>query len=347
MRRPPRESTAGAALKPAMTASRNLTVKESNLSPELESVVAARRVVHSAVESWKLAERVGEDAALVASELATNAVLHARTNFMVSVSRLGTGVRVEVSDRNPVLPEAAAGRPDDLLAIRSMTGRGLPLVAAISDRWGCDRRGSGKVVWAEVGTGRLRVDVSPSPVFPPEPARPKLTENAVAAGVKEVTVATGAGRKVHLVGVPVSLLIESTRQLTDLQREMQVIGLDQTGPRELVSMADSTREVDACIGYLREAGLADAKRAMARGEDVVDYDLVVPGDAAVHFERLTQLLARARSRLARRHLLTLPASEDVVAFRMWWKEEVLSQLAGRAPAPCPIRPEPGRARRSG
>lgn len=330
-----------------MTASRKLTVHESNLSPELESVVAARQVVHSAVESWKLGERVGEDAALVVSELATNAVLHARTSFMVAVSRLGTGVRVEVFDRNAVLPEAAAGRPEDLLAIRSMTGRGLPLVAAISDRWGCDLRGKGKVVWAEIGTGRLRVDASPSPTFPPEPARRKLGDKAVAAGVKAVTAATGAGRKVHLVGVPVSLLIESTRQLTDLQREMQVIGLDQTGPRELVTMAGSTREVDACIGHLREAGLADAKRAMARGEDLVDYDFIVPDDAAAHFERLGQLLARARSKLARRHLLTLPASDDVVAFRLWWKEEVLSQLAGRAPAPCPIRPEPGRARRFG
>lgn len=330
-----------------MTASRNLTVKEGNLSPELESVVAARQIVLSAVESWKLSQGVGDDAALVASELATNAVLHARTSFMVSVSRLGSGVRVEVFDRNSVLPEAAAGRPEDLLSIRSMTGRGLPLVAAISDRWGCDLRGQGKVVWAEVGTGRLRVDPSPSPAFPPQPARPKLSDAAAAAGIKEATVATGAGRKVHLVGVPVSLLIESTRQLTDLQREMQVIGLDQTGPRELVSMAGSTREVDACIGYLREAGLADAKRAMARGEDVVDYDLVVPDDAAVHFERLGQLLARARSKFARRHLLTLPAGEDVVAFRVWWKDEVLSQLAGRAPAPCPIRPGPGSARRLG
>ncbi|HVA75746.1 MAG TPA: ATP-binding protein [Acidimicrobiales bacterium] len=327
-----------------MNASQNLRIKESRLAPGLESVVAARRIIVAAVDAWKLSERVGEDAALVVSELASNAVLHARTTFTVSVCRLGPGLRVEVSDGNPVFPEAGAGRPEELLAVRSMTGRGLQLVAAISDRWGAERRADGKVVWAEVGTSRLRVEPSPPPAFPPAPAPPRVSAVAVAAGVKEVTVATGAGRQVHLIGVPVSLLIESTRQLTDLQREMQVIGLDQSGPRELVSLASSTREIEACIGYLREAGLADAKQAVARGESVVDYDLVVPHDAAVHLDRLGQLLARARSRLARRYLLTLPASEDVVAFRLWWRDEVLSQLGGRPPVPCPIQPDAGRAR---
>lgn len=323
--------------------SRSLVVQESPLAPELDSVVAARRVVSSAVDLWDLPEQVRDDAALIASELASNAVLHARTSFAISVARVGTGLRVEVSDGSPTLPAAAAGTPEDLLAIRSMTGRGLPLVAAMSDRWGCDQRADGKVMWAEVGTSRLRVQPSAPPAFPPAPRPPQVGPAGAAAGIREVTVATGSGRLVHLVGVPVKLVIESTRQLTDLQREMQVIGLDKSGPPELVSLANSTAEVDASIGYLREAGLADAKKAAARGDGLVDYDLLVPDDAAVQFDRLGQLLSRARSKLARRHLLTLPASEEVVAFRIWWKDEVLSQLAGRPPVPCPISPGPGSA----
>lgn len=326
--------------------SRNLVAQESPLKPELDSVVAARRIVLSALDLWKLPDQVHDDAALIVSELASNAVFHARTPFTVSVVRLGAGVRVEVSDGSSELPAAAAGMPEDLLAIRSMTGRGLPLVAAMSDRWGCDPRADGKVMWAEVGTGRSRVRPSAPPAFPPAPPRPNVGAAGTAAGLREVTVATGSGRQVHLVGVPVNLLIESTRQLTDLQREMQVIGLDKSGPRELVSLATSTAEIEASIGYLREAGLADAKNAVARGDGLVDFDLTVPDDAAVHFDRLAQILARARSKMARRHLLTLPASEEVVAFRIWWKDEVLSQLAGRQPVPCPIATGPGRARAS-
>jgi anti-sigma regulatory factor (Ser/Thr protein kinase) len=308
----------------------------TRLVPELGSVVAARHMVVEAAQSWSLPERVQEDAALVVSELASNAVLHARSVFTVSARRLGQGLRVEVADRDPALPGPAAERFEDLMAVRSMTGRGLALVAATSDRWGCDRAPGGKVVWAEVGTSRLRVRPSSPPAFPPAPPAPRLSPAAASAGVKDVTAATGAGRQVHLVGVPVRLLIESSRQLTDLQREMQVIGLDRTGPRELLSLANATREVEASIGHLREAGLSDAKRAIARGDVVVDYDLVVPEDASFQLGRLGTILMRACSRLARRYLLTLPASDEVVAFRMWWREEVLSQLAGRPPAPCPI-----------
>ena len=325
-----------------MDASEDLAMVNSRLAPELESVVAARHMVVEAARAWKLPTRVEDDAALVVSEMASNAVLHARTPFTVSASRLGSGLRVEVSDLNPTLPGPAVNRLEELMAVRSMTGRGLALIAATSDRWGCDPLARGKVVWAEVGTSRFRVVPHPAPAFPPSPPAPQLSAAAVAAGIKEAKVATGSGRQVHLVGVPAKLLIESSRQLKDLEREMQVIGLDQTGPSELVTLATTTREIETSIGYLREAGLADAKQAMARGENVVDYEFVVPEDAAVHLDRLGRLLARACSRLARRYLLTLPASDEVVAFRLWWRDEVLSQLAGRPPTPCPIATSEGR-----
>lgn len=321
-----------------MTTSEDLAPLDVRLAPELESVVAARRAVLDAISSWNLPERVTDDTALVVSELTTNAVLHARTDFNVSVSRLGSGLRVSVADMDPALPSPSINRPEELLAVRSMTGRGLALVAATSDRWGCDAVAGGKVVWAEVGTGRRRVEASPPPAFPLAPERLKLTAAGVAAGLKEVTVAAGSGRHVHLVGVPVSLLIESNRHLTDLQREMQVIDLDRSGPQELIELAGSTRDIEAHIGYLREAGLADAKRAMARGESVVDVEFDVPDDAPQQLDLLGRLLAAARTKLARRHLLTLPAGEDIVAFRLWWRDEVLGQLAGKAPEPCPVKP---------
>jgi len=311
---------------------------DTQLDPELESVVAARHLLVAAAGAWRLPEAIIDNAALVASELVTNAVLHAGTRFGFSASRLGSGLRIEVSDSDDRLPPTGVARPEDLLATRSMTGRGLALVAATADRWGYESLPSGKVVWAEVGTGRRRVEPASPPAFPPAPEPPRIAASAVAAGVKEVTVASGSGRPVHLIGVPVSLLVESARHLTDLHREMRVIGLDQSGPKELVDLARSTTEIEAGIGHLREAGLSEAEKAMAEGAQVVDVDLLVPDDTAKHLDRLGRLLNRARTRLARNHLLTLPASSDVVAFRLWWREEVLAQLAGRPPTPCPIRP---------
>ena len=321
-----------------MNASEDLAAVNVRLDPELESVVAARRTVLDAIRSWNLPERVADDAALVVSELTSNAVLHARTPFNVSASRLGSGLRVSVADFDPTLPSPSINRPEELLAVRTMTGRGLALVAATADRWGCDAVAGGKTVWAEVGTSRTRVEASPPPAFPLVSQPPKLNAAAIAAGFKEVTAAAGSGRHVHLVGVPVSLLIESNRHLTDLQREMQVIGLDHSGPSELVELATTTRDMDAHIGHLREAGLADAKRALARGESVVDFEFDVPDDAAQQLDLVGRLLAVARTQLARRHLLTLPAGDDIVAFRLWWRDEVLAQIGGKPPEPCPVKP---------
>jgi anti-sigma regulatory factor (Ser/Thr protein kinase) len=83
-----------------------------------------------------------EDVTLLGSELATNAVVHARTEYEVTVLVSEDLVRVEVWDLDPQLPLArsADGRPG---------GRGLPLVEALAYRWGAETRPEGKVVWFE------------------------------------------------------------------------------------------------------------------------------------------------------------------------------------------------------
>ncbi len=82
------------------------------------------------------------------AELASNAVHHAGTPFVVIVDLEPDRVRVEVADEGP-------GRPVYLDAGADATsGRGLPVVAALSSGWGWQRTErdgvSGKVVWAEV-----------------------------------------------------------------------------------------------------------------------------------------------------------------------------------------------------
>jgi anti-sigma regulatory factor (Ser/Thr protein kinase) len=105
------------------------------------SVRAAR---HFAVDALGSAPHaVVEAVAIAVSELATNCVLHARTDFTVEVVRSGDRVRITVAD-------AGAGAP----AVRApgsseSSGRGLLLVRELSDEWGIDTAddGPGKSVW--------------------------------------------------------------------------------------------------------------------------------------------------------------------------------------------------------
>lgn len=311
-------------------------VIESGFRAELESVVTARRLVVWVAERWNLPDNVLEDAALATSELVTNVVFHAGTPLHMTVRRLGSGLRIEVRDGNAKLPTAGSNDPADLLETRSMTGRGLALVAATADRWGADPEAGGKVVWAEIGTRRRMVAPMAPPTFPPVPRPRPVHAAAHAAGVRQVTSIACQGRPVHLVGVPVRLLVESVRQLTDLQREMQVMGLGRSAPIELQDLVTSSQDIEAHIGHLRESGLDAAEAALTRGEEIVDVDMNVPEDAGTYLDRLSTLLSRAATRLARRYLLTLPASREVIAYRLWWRDEVMSQLAGRPPRRCPF-----------
>ena len=85
--------------------------------------------------------------ALMVSELATNAMQHAETDFEVEISVTpdirGRCVHVRVTDDAPGFPtpqEPAADAPH---------GRGLRIVASLADAWGIEmHRGSpGKTVW--------------------------------------------------------------------------------------------------------------------------------------------------------------------------------------------------------
>ena len=86
-----------------------------------------------------------DDARLITSELSANAVLHARTNFGVTLRSDGSGyLRIEVRDHNGHMSSPAAPRQD------ATSGRGLLIVGALAASWGTQPDGDGKVVWAEL-----------------------------------------------------------------------------------------------------------------------------------------------------------------------------------------------------
>lgn len=310
---------------------------EAHLPAELESAVVARRLLAAAAQAWGLGESARHDAALAVSELVTNAVLHAGTTVAVRIRRLGDGVRVEVEDGNSYLPVVDAARPEDLLTNRSMTGRGLALVAATADRWGSEPRPGGKVTWAEIATGQRMVAATPPPAFPPTPREPAVPAAALARGVVRRTAVAGSGRRVHLIGVPVALLMESTRQLSDLQREVQVMAMGRSAPPELEHMVQTGRPWITDIDLWTDSDRRMAESAAASGAATVDFDVVVPDDIASRIDGIASWLRRAASSIMRRQLLTLPPSAEVTAYRRWYGEEILHQLAGRHPRPCPIR----------
>jgi anti-sigma regulatory factor (Ser/Thr protein kinase) len=283
-----------------------------------------------------MSDATADDGRLAVSELVTNAVLHARTGLAVRIRRLGRGMRLEVEDGSTRLPVVGADRPEDLLATRSMTGRGLALVAGTVDRWGADSLPAGKVIWAEIGTGRRRVDAEDSPHH--SSAAPEFAPGLVSApdGMTSATAVAASGHKVHLIGVPVRLLVESARQFADLQREILVVGLDHNGPKELVALAQTSREISDRIGSLRQAGADQAEAALARGESLIDFDVDVAEEAVDAFDRLGSLIRRVGDALVRRHLLTMPPSEELTAYRSWYRDEIESQLHGQAPRPCPF-----------
>lgn len=94
------------------------------------------------LEGWGLE---CDDLPLLVSELATNAVLHARSDFEVVVARAANRLRVEVFDLNTRLPSFAVAPPD------AYSGRGLLLLRELASAWGVQSHSDvGKTIWFEV-----------------------------------------------------------------------------------------------------------------------------------------------------------------------------------------------------
>ena len=115
-------------------------------SGDADQVAAARRFVASAIQSGSPARDVSR---LLVSEAATNAVLHSASGdggtFAVEYLISDQLLRVEVHDGGG--PTGPRRRIHDL---ESMTGRGLDLFNALSDRWGVDGSPGGWTVWFEL-----------------------------------------------------------------------------------------------------------------------------------------------------------------------------------------------------
>jgi anti-sigma regulatory factor (Ser/Thr protein kinase) len=120
-----------------------------------------------------------EVAALLTSELVTNAVLHTRSGDggMVTITVIDTpdGVLIKVTD------DGSRGRAPAVSSDPSAVhGRGLLLVQELASQWGYCRDGARTTVWARIGDGTGEAHPATQDRKPPrgragsQPARPRL-----------------------------------------------------------------------------------------------------------------------------------------------------------------------------
>jgi MEDS: MEthanogen/methylotroph, DcmR Sensory domain len=109
-----------------------------------DAPAVARHFAVGALRDWGAGD-LADDAALVVTELAANAIVHAHSGFTIVLSARGDLVRISVRDASP-LPGAEPGA-----ALVPARLHGLGVVDALASSWGVESLGSaGKTVWVEL-----------------------------------------------------------------------------------------------------------------------------------------------------------------------------------------------------
>ncbi|MEU1406579.1 SpoIIE family protein phosphatase [Streptomyces sp. NPDC005728] len=107
-------------------------------------VAPIRKQVVEQLERWSLSE-IGFTAELVVSELVTNAIRYGSHPIRLRLIQDAATLIVEVSDTSHTAPHLRRAK------IFDEGGRGLLLVAQLTQRWGSRHTTEGKTIWAELG----------------------------------------------------------------------------------------------------------------------------------------------------------------------------------------------------
>lgn len=108
----------------------------------------ARRLIRDQLARWGLDEHA-DTTGLLATELVTNALTHARGPIRMSMalSPWKRTLRCGITDVSPLPPRPHRARHDE------EHGRGLQLLDELASRWGSRQTSGGKAVWFELCTG--------------------------------------------------------------------------------------------------------------------------------------------------------------------------------------------------
>jgi anti-sigma regulatory factor (Ser/Thr protein kinase) len=290
-----------------MAATAEHGVRAATFVADPRSTTAARRFASDLIEEWGYTDVAG-DAALCVSELAANALIHARGPFTVTIRPAGKGVRIDVIDPRPEqLPVVVplVGTAVDLTE-RSTTGRGLQIVATLADRWGVSTTNGAKAVWIELSGHAHDGPSAPTIVIGHD-------------------VAPTPGQLLHLLHLPVRAAVASGIQTDEAAREVQLAELGkptmETPEARLLELLDESAP-------LRLAGRYAALRAAAEEREHFDVEVVVTEESLLAVGELARLLAARPA--------APPVADAVADFRQWLADEALHQLAGGEPRPCPL-----------
>jgi serine phosphatase RsbU (regulator of sigma subunit)/anti-sigma regulatory factor (Ser/Thr protein kinase) len=271
-----------------------------------------------------VAERVralGQDALvhaaqLVVSELVTNALLHGGGAATVRVSESPGGVRTEVTDssrRPPVV--APAGE-------RTLTGRGLHLVAAIAEQWGVELLDDGKVIWADLTMA----------AYGAAPHAEARLETWLDRGWDADTSAEPRYR-VALGEVPTDLLRDAKSHVDNLVREFSLAAAGADSGQTATLPPDLARLIDTIEGRFAEARLMikhQAVEAARAGRETTRLELDLPVSAADAGLEYLRALDEVDAYCRAARMLTLETPPQHRVFRRWYVEELVTQLRAAA-----------------
>jgi two-component sensor histidine kinase len=109
--------------------------------PLVTSAGDVRRFVDATLDEWNVQDHL---VGFLANELATNAILHARTPFEVTLARTDSTCRIEVTDSNPRMPVLQPVPPE------APSGHGMMIMNKQALSWGVEPAQGGKTVWCVV-----------------------------------------------------------------------------------------------------------------------------------------------------------------------------------------------------
>ena len=291
----------------------------------LEAVPRTRAFVATAIGDRP--DELVDDAALVVTELVTNALLHGGPTVRVRLRTQDDTVRVEVEDDGSELPVAVRR------STVAMTGRGLALVAAVARTWGVEpAQPQGKVVWAELGPGSDPADDD------------ALDVEALLAAFSDEEPVAEPHEPVHTVelgSVPTDLLLDAKAHVDNLAREftMEAACVDESAADGGTVPPGLARLVTTVVHGFSEARNAIKRQALAaaeRGEPEVHLSLTLPASAAEAGEEYLRALDEADGWARSVRLLTLETPLSHKVFRHWYVQTLVDQLraavtAGPAP----------------
>jgi anti-sigma regulatory factor (Ser/Thr protein kinase) len=153
-----------------------------------ESVAAARHFIRDVLQNRP--RELVEAAELMTSELATNCVRHAHSDFELAIHDSREEIRVEVSDSGQGQPTLRSPTPQE------HSGRGLLIVEELSTSWGVIPSPNGKLVWftlpQDTSTSEMAPQSTTREVPTIEPTSRSTTRGSHGSGPAPRSTARGA-----------------------------------------------------------------------------------------------------------------------------------------------------------